>query len=107
MLHTINISKPKLIFLNGSDSTMRGEEFIIAKAGKPVARLIPIEPEKPVRRPGALKGKIKIADDFDAPLPADLLDAFEDAKCAYCSIHMYICGLSKMTINFQQQIFNL
>ena len=43
-----------------------------------MARLVPIKPTKRVRKPGFLKGKIRIAKDFDAPLPSDLLDAFED-----------------------------
>ncbi len=56
---------------------MRGEETIIAKAGKPAAKLVPIKPVKSARTPGFLKGKIKIAADFDAPLRDDLLDAFD------------------------------
>jgi antitoxin (DNA-binding transcriptional repressor) of toxin-antitoxin stability system len=44
--------------------------------GKPVAKLIAIE-KKPERRPGALKGKLKIANDFDKPLPEDILSDFE------------------------------
>jgi prevent-host-death family protein len=54
----------------------RGEEIIIAKAGKPVARLAPV-PEKPKRRvPGLDKGKIWMAPDFEAPLPDEILDEF-------------------------------
>lgn len=52
-----------------------GREIIIAKAGKPRARLVPLRPSGQ-RRPGAAKGKIWIAADFDAPLPADLATAF-------------------------------
>jgi len=48
---------------------MNGGEVIIAKAGKPVAKLVSITLSKPKRKPGALKGKIKIADDFDSLLP--------------------------------------
>lgn len=48
---------------------MNGEKTIIAKSGKPVAKLVPISSEKPKRRIGVLKGKIKIAEEFDAPLP--------------------------------------
>jgi antitoxin (DNA-binding transcriptional repressor) of toxin-antitoxin stability system len=47
------------------------------RAGKPAARLVPINAKKPVRQLGALKGKLKIADDFDAPLPSDIQSAFE------------------------------
>lgn len=56
---------------------MHGEEFIIAKAGKPAAKLVPIPSIKHKRKPGALKGKIKLSKDFNAPMPDDLLDQFE------------------------------
>lgn len=52
-----------------------GAEIIIAKAGKPRAKLVPVGPITR-RRPGSAKGKIWIAADFDAPLPDDLADAF-------------------------------
>ena len=54
-----------------------GEEIIIAKRGKPMAVLGPLPVASPRRTPGAWKGRIKIAPDFDAPLPDDLLAAFE------------------------------
>ncbi len=54
---------------------MNGEEVIIARAGKPVASLVAIQ-SKPVRRAGALKGKITIADDFDAPLPDNVASSY-------------------------------
>ena len=57
-----------------------GEEIIIAKAGLPRARLVPLaRPSKP-RRPGAWKGRVVIGPDFDAPLPAEVLAAFEGKK---------------------------
>ncbi len=54
-----------------------GEEIVIAKAGKPVARLAPLRDRKGPRKPGILAGRFRVSDDFDAPLPDDLLDAFE------------------------------
>ena len=45
-----------------------GQHFTITKRGQPVAQLIPLERLKPVRRPGLLKGRIRIARDFDAPI---------------------------------------
>lgn len=74
---TVNIHKAKTNFSKLVDSVMHGEEIIIAKAGKPAAKLVPITATKPKRKPGALKGKIKISADFDAPLPDDILDLFE------------------------------
>jgi prevent-host-death family protein len=56
----------------------RGEDVIIARAGKPVARLTGLKPEKKPIRYGGLKGKIWIADDFDDPLPEDVLAEFEN-----------------------------
>jgi prevent-host-death family protein len=55
-----------------------GEEIVIGRSGKPVAKLVPYVEEVPPRprRPGAWKGRIRMADDFDE-LPADLLEAFE------------------------------
>lgn len=52
-----------------------GEEIVIARNGEPVALLSPLKPPK--RRPGRLKGKIWIGSDFDDPLPASLLRAFQ------------------------------
>ena len=53
-----------------------GEEIVIANRGVPVARLVPV-PKKSKRKLGFYGDAIKIADDFDAPLPDDILDAFE------------------------------
>lgn len=58
-----------------------GREIIIAKAGEPMARLVPLVTEsKPMREPGQWKGKIWIADDFDDPLPEDILALFEGSE---------------------------
>ncbi|MEK7401558.1 MAG: type II toxin-antitoxin system prevent-host-death family antitoxin [Gemmatimonadota bacterium] len=54
-----------------------GAEFVIAKSGKPKALLVPLGVVRPLRKPGQGKGKWRVARDFDAPLPADLLGAFE------------------------------
>ncbi len=54
-----------------------GEEIIIARSGKPIAKLIPIKQNIAKRRPGIDKGKAWIADDFDAGLPKTLQSFFE------------------------------
>jgi len=54
-----------------------GEEITIANRGVPVARLVPVPTDKPMRKLGAYGDTIKIADDFDAPLPDEILDLFE------------------------------
>jgi len=76
-LHIVNIHKAKTQFSKLVESAMNGEDTIIAKSGKPVAKLVPISLEKPKRRLGVLKGKIDIADDFDAPLTNDIFNLFE------------------------------
>jgi prevent-host-death family protein len=53
-----------------------GEEIIIAKNGVPLARLVPLEVRSVPRTPGGWEDGVRISDDFDAPLPADLLAAF-------------------------------
>ena len=74
---TVNIHEAKTHFSRLVDEAAAGKELIIAKAGKPVAKIVPIKAGKRARKPGFLKGKIKIADDFDKPLPGRLLNAFE------------------------------
>jgi len=54
-----------------------GEEIIIAKSGKAVAKLVPVTQDSPKRKPGIDRGKAWIADDFDAPLPEELQVLFE------------------------------
>ena len=59
------------------DDVAAGAEVIIAKAGKPMARLVPIETQVRSKKLGLLKGKIKVADDFNAPLDEETLGSFE------------------------------
>ena len=54
-----------------------GEEIIIAKAGEPIARLVPIESNASDRKPGTAQGKVVVAANFDEPLPEELLDELE------------------------------
>jgi len=74
----VNMHEAKTHLSRLVDEAAAGQEIIIARSGRPVARLVAIEKEalKP-REFGRMKGKIWIADDFDAPLPDDLLDLFE------------------------------
>jgi prevent-host-death family protein len=58
----------------------RGEEVVITRHGKPVAKLVPIRTELRPRKLGSLRGKIRIAADFDAPLPSEIIDAFEGRR---------------------------
>jgi len=72
-MSTMTILEAKAEFDRLVELAEQGQDTIIARAGEPVARLTKVARlRKPVRY-GALKGKIVIADDFDAPLPADFL----------------------------------
>jgi prevent-host-death family protein len=72
----VNVHEAKTHFSRLLVQVGKGEEIIISKAGKPVARLIPVE-ENPVKRvAGSAKGKVIIAKDFDAPLPESILNSF-------------------------------
>ena len=71
----INIHEAKTHLSRLVEQANAGEEIIIAKAGKPMARLVPLTPAVKPKRLGLLRGKIRIAADFDAPLPADFLIA--------------------------------
>ena len=75
-MRIVNIHEAKTHFSKLVDSVLHGHEVLIAMAGKPVAKLGPIE-KKPRRKCGNLKGKIKISKDFDAPLPNQILEDFE------------------------------
>jgi len=70
---TINIHEAKTHLSRLVEQANAGEEIIIAKAGKPMARLVPLTPAIKPKKLGLLQGKIGIAADFDAPLPADFL----------------------------------
>ena len=75
-MDTVNIHQAKTQLSRLIERVCAGEEIIIARGGRPVARLAPLEQRRP-RRLGLLKGKIWVAKDFNAPLPDDLLDLFE------------------------------
>jgi prevent-host-death family protein len=78
MSKTVNIHAAKTHLSRLVEEAAAGQEIVIAKAGKAVARLVPLaEREAGKRRLGLLAGKVGIPSDFDAPLPTDLLDAFE------------------------------
>ena len=72
---TVNIAQAKARLPELVQRAARGEEIIIARNGTPQARLVPLAAEAP-RVPGKGARKWHVADDFNAPLPADVLAAF-------------------------------
>lgn len=77
MAKPINIHAAKTHFSRLVERAAKGEEIVIARAGRPVARLVPLGGAARPRRPGLLKGRIRIRKDFDAPLPEDILRLFD------------------------------
>jgi prevent-host-death family protein len=67
--YVFNLYEAKTALSHLVDRAAAGEEIVIAKAGVPLAKLIPFSGAKRSRKPGGWKGKVRIAKDFDDPLP--------------------------------------
>jgi prevent-host-death family protein len=76
MAKTVNLYEAKTQLSRLVEQAAKGEEIIIAKAGRPRARLVPMGRSGKPRKPGDWKGRVFIAADFDASLPEGLLAAF-------------------------------
>jgi prevent-host-death family protein len=76
---TLNLYEAKTRLSALVEQAAAGEEIIIAKNGKPMAKLVPIR-NRPLRKPGRFKGKIWMSDDFDAPLPQEYIDSWYNSK---------------------------
>ena len=74
---SVNVHDAKTHFSELLKRVEGGEEILIARAGQPVAKLVPLRSPVEPRQPGGWEGQVWIAPDFDAPLPDDILDAFE------------------------------
>lgn len=77
-MEQVNVHQAKTHLSRLLERVAAGEEIIIAKSGRPMARMVPM-PSEP-RRPGRLKGKIRMAEDFDAPLPEEIAAAFRGER---------------------------
>jgi prevent-host-death family protein len=75
----VNIYAAKTHLSRLIDQVNAGEEVVITRHGRAVARLVPVE-GKPKRKLGTLKGKIWMSEDFDAPLPDEMLKLFEGSN---------------------------
>lgn len=75
-MKVVNVYYAKTHFSQLLEKVDHGEEIIIGRSNKPIARLIPFKKASKPRKPGSWKGKVKIADDFDT-LPKDIEDAFK------------------------------
>lgn len=77
-METVNIHAAKTQLSRLVDAAAAGQEIVIARAGKPVAKLVPLSgpTAKPRRVLGAMAGRLRVPTNFDAPLPEDVLDSF-------------------------------
>lgn len=73
----VNVHEAKTHFSKLLERVALGEEVVIARAGHPIAKLVPIATEVPERSPGSARGDVWVAEDFDAPLPRDVQASFE------------------------------
>ncbi|MEO5372096.1 MAG: type II toxin-antitoxin system prevent-host-death family antitoxin [Magnetococcus sp. DMHC-1] len=71
-----NIHEAKTHLSHLVQRAISGEEIIVAKAGEPLVRLLPVHHRSEPRILGSWTGKVHVAEDFDAPLPDDMLDLF-------------------------------
>lgn len=77
MSTVVNIHEAKTHLSRLLEQVIQGEEVIIAKSGRPVARLVALRGSAKRREPGSARGQIKIAEGFDDPLPEDIQRFFE------------------------------
>ena len=75
-MKTVNIHEAKTHLSRLIDAAIKGEPFVIAKAGKPLVKVVMIESEAP-RRTGFLKGQVDVPDDFDEMFAGDIQAMFE------------------------------
>lgn len=75
-MKVVNLHAAKTHLSRLVEDAAKGEDIVIAKAGKPMVRLVPVAKSDRKRISGSMKGKIRIGKDFDAPLPDDLARAF-------------------------------
>lgn len=71
-----NIHEAKSQLSKLIESALAGEEIVIAKAGKPLVKLIPYQKDKQPRTPGGWEDKVVMSNDFDEELPAEILQGF-------------------------------
>ncbi len=67
-----NLSEAKMSLSQLLDRVASGEEIILSKGGKPLAKLVPFHRNSAPRQPGGWEGRVRISEDFDAPLPTEI-----------------------------------
>jgi prevent-host-death family protein len=79
LVKIVNVAEAKAHLSELVERAAQGEEIIVARAGKPRAKLVPLgDTNRRLRVPGKRIGKYRVSKHFDAPLPDDVLDSFEE-----------------------------
>ncbi len=77
---SVNVNQAKTHFSKLLARVEADEEIIISKAGRPIAKIVPFQSKREPRHPGTGKGKLWIADDFDADLPEEIIESFYEER---------------------------
>lgn len=75
MSDKVNIYEAKTRLSQLVDRAAKGEEIVIARGGRPIARLVAFRAPAAKRKPGRLRGRVRVRRDFDAPLPEELFES--------------------------------
>jgi prevent-host-death family protein len=78
-MKTVNVHEAKTHLSRLLEEVEAGQDVVIARAGRPVARLTALQPARPPRQLGALAGLYTVPDDWDAPLPVEVVAQFDGA----------------------------
>lgn len=76
-MNKVNIQEAKIQFSKLIAAVEGGEEIVISRYGRPVAKLVPFQSKPAPRKPGSAKGKFTVPPEFFEPLPDEIIDAFE------------------------------
>jgi len=91
----VNVHQAKTHLSQLLQAVERGQEVLIARSGVPIARLVACQaPPQPVAAPGAMRGQISLADDFDAPLDAGLIQSVSQVPWAGLSAWVEVGGIA-------------
>ena len=99
-MRQVNMHEAKTHLSRLVECVAHGDEIVIAKSGKPVAKLVRYREDTQPRLPGSMRGQIWVDDDFDAPLPPEILAEFYDGDVEprrYCWIRRPSSGGSPTT----------
>jgi prevent-host-death family protein len=88
-MKTVNIKEAKTHLSQLVDAAAKGEPFIIAKAGKPLVKVVPVDAPAAPRRLGFMRGAFTVPDDFDTMDQEEIEKLFYGDECGFCSTRTF------------------